>query len=90
MAMGATSAHVLRLVVGRAMWMVATGTVVGLVAAFGLTRYLGALLFEVGTTDLVTYGSVTALLVLVAFVASFIPASQAARVDPLTTLRAEE
>ena len=89
MAMGATSQHVLRLIVGRAMWMVAAGAVVGLVAAFGLTRFLGAMLFGVGATDLITYGTVTVVLVVVALVASLIPARQATRVDPLTTLRAE-
>ena len=89
LAMGATSYHVLRLIVGRAMWMVAAGTVVGLVAAFGLTRFLTAMLFGVGAMDLSTYAAVTGLLVLVAFLASFIPARQATRVDPLTTLRSE-
>ena len=89
MAIGATAVHVLRLVVGRAMWLVAVGTVVGLVAAFVLTRFLGAMLFDVGTTDLATYGSVTAVLVLVAFAASLLPAKQATKVDPLTTLRVE-
>ena len=87
--MGATSGHVLRLVVGRAMWMVIAGTAVGLGAAFGLTRFLGAMLFGVGSTDPVTYVMVTAVLLLVAFCASFLPASQATRVDPLDTLRAE-
>lgn len=89
LAMGATSHHVLRLVVGRAMWMVMAGTVLGLVAAVGLTRILGAMLFGVGTTDVVTYVSVTVVLVLVAFVATFLPANQATKVDPLKILRAE-
>ena len=89
MAMGATSHHVLRLIVGRAMWMVVLGTGVGLVAALALTRFLTAMLFGVGAMDLSTYAIVTGLLVLVAFVASFLPARQATRVDPLTTLRAE-
>ncbi len=89
MAMGATSRHVLRLIVGRAMWMVVLGTGVGLVAALALTRFLTAMLFGVGAMDLSTYAIVTGLLVLVAFVASFLPARQATRVDPLTTLRAE-
>ncbi len=46
-------------------------------------------MFGVDATDLATYGSVTVVLVLVALVASFVPARQATRVDPLTTLRAE-
>jgi len=89
MAMGATSVHVLRLVVGRAMWMVGAGTVVGLGASFVLTRFLEAMLFGVGATDSGTYVSVTVVLVLVAFVASFLPANQATKVDPLLTLRVE-
>jgi ABC-type antimicrobial peptide transport system permease subunit len=89
LALGASSKNVLGLVVGRAMWMVAAGTVLGLAAAFGLTRFLGAMLFGVGTTDLATYMSLTVVLVFVAFVASLLPANQAIRVDPLTTLRSE-
>jgi len=89
LAMGATSAHVLRLIVGRAMWMVALGAAAGLAAAFALARFLTAMLFGVGAMDLATYATVTGILVLVAFAASFLPARKATRVDPLTTLRAE-
>ena len=87
--MGATSNHVLRSVVGRAMGMVVLGTAIGLVAAFALTRFLTAMLFGVEATDPVTYVAVVGILVFVAFVASFLPANQAARVDPLNTLRSE-
>ncbi len=89
LALGATSRSVLRLVVGRAMWMVGAGTLVGLAAAFGLTRFLGAMLFGVGATDITTYVSLTCALVVVAFIASLLPARRATRVDPLTTLRME-
>jgi ABC-type antimicrobial peptide transport system permease subunit len=89
MAMGATAANVLKLVVGRAMWMVVAGSVLGIGVALGLTRFLTALLFGVGATDPVTYVSLTSVLVAVALVASVLPAKQATRVDPLTTLRSE-
>lgn len=62
---------------------------IGLAAAFGLTRFLGAMLFGVEATDIATYLSFTAVLIVVALVASYLPARQATRVDPLTTLRAE-
>jgi len=89
MAMGATSRQVLQLVVGRAMWMVGTGVIVGLAAAFGLTRFMTAMLFGVETMDLATYASVTGVLVIVALVPCYLPANQATKVDPLATLRAE-
>jgi len=89
LAVGASGGRVVRLIVGRAMWMVGAGALLGVLSAFGLTRFLGALLFDVGTTDGLTYLSVTAVLVVVAFAASYIPARQASRVDPLKTLRSE-
>ena len=89
LALGATPKSVIGLVVGRAMWMVGAGTLVGLAAALGLTRFLGAMLFGVGATDITTYASLTGILVVVAVVASYLPAIQATKVDPLTALRAE-
>jgi predicted permease len=88
MAMGATSRHVLRSVVVRAMGMVMAGAAIGLVAAFALTRFLTAMLFGVEATDIPTCFAVVGILVVVALVASYLPAHQAAKVDPITTLRA--
>ena len=63
------------------------GVAVGLVGAWGLTRVLAALLFEVGATDRPTFAAVAVLLVIVAGVASLVPAYRATRADPLLVLR---
>jgi putative ABC transport system permease protein len=79
----------LRLIVSQGMRMVLIGIVLGLVGAFALTRALASLLLGVGTTDAVTFVGVAGLLVAVAFLACYIPARRAARVDPLVALRHE-
>ena len=65
------------------------GGTVGLLAAIGLTQFLKALLFNVKTTDPMTFFEVTALLGLIALLAIYIPARRAARVDPMVALRYE-
>ena len=62
---------------------------IGLALAFGMTRYLGSLLFEVRPTDPLTLAGVCVLLTITALVASWIPARRAACVDPLIALRDE-
>jgi predicted permease len=89
MALGATRADVLRLVIGEGLRLTGVGVVLGLAAALALTRALSALLFEVSATDPVTFAAVGLLLGAVAVVASYLPARRAARVDPLVALRAE-
>jgi len=88
-ALGAQVADVLRLVLKQGMTFVLIGEVLGLVGAFALTRLLRGLLFEITPTDALTFSVVIALLSSVAFLACYIPARKATRVDPLIALRYE-
>ena len=87
MALGAALRDVVRLVVSQGMRMALIGVVLGLAVAFVLTRALGSLLLGIGTTDVVTFVGVPALLAVVALLACYIPARRAARVNPLVALR---
>ena len=89
MALGATTSTVLRLVVGKALVLAVAGIVVGLAAAYGLTRYLSSLLFEIKPDDPLTFIAVSLLLAAIALAASWIPARRAVRVDPAVALRSE-
>ena len=89
MALGAQPSGVLRLVVTQGMTLALTGTAIGLAAAFVLTRSMGTLLFGVTPTDPLTFIAVPLGLVLVAFVASYLPARRATKVDPVMALRGE-
>jgi putative ABC transport system permease protein len=89
MALGAQRSDVLRLILGNGMRVTSVGVVIGLAGAFALTRVLQNQLYQVGTTDPVTFVAVALLLGLVAFLACLIPARRATRVDPMTALRNE-
>ena len=65
------------------------GVVVGVLAALGLTTYIQALLFNVGRLDVTAFAGMSAVLVAVALVASYLPARRASRVDPVVALRTE-
>jgi putative ABC transport system permease protein len=88
-ALGATKDKVIGLVLSRGLLLTVVGVGVGLVAAFWLTRVLASLLFGIEAVDLLTYASVALVLVVVAALASWIPARRAARVDPVIAMRAE-
>jgi putative ABC transport system permease protein len=88
-ALGAAQSNIFKLVVGQAMTLVAISAAIGLVCAFAATRLLSSLLFGVGAWDPLTFSSIVFLIGLVAFLAAWIPARRAARVDPIIALRTE-
>jgi predicted permease len=89
MALGATRRDVQRLVLGRALRIVAVGLVIGLVGAVGVTRVLQTFLFGVTPTDPIAFAAVTLLLLAVGVLAAWLPARRATRIDPSAALRAE-
>ena len=89
MALGAQSGDVLRLIVGRGMSLALIGVVCGVAAAAAMTRVMRSLLYEVSTTDPAIFAGVAALLAVVAFLACYIPARRATKVDPIIALRYE-
>jgi putative ABC transport system permease protein len=88
-ALGSTPGKILRMVLGQGLITVAVGIAVGLVGSFLLTRTMRSLLFEVSPNDPLTIVSIVVLLILVALLASYIPARRATRVDPMVALRYE-
>ena len=89
MALGARSNDVLRLIVREGGLLVVAGMILGLPSAFVLTRILSTLLFGVSAADPATYVGASLLLACVALIASYIPARQATRTDPMMALRTE-
>ena len=88
-ALGASFGSVLRLVLKQGIATALVGVAIGLAGAFAVTRVLGSLLFDLSTTDPVTFAAVVLLLVSVALLACYIPARRAAKVDPMVALRYE-
>jgi len=89
MALGASAGEVVRMVVRQGLTMWAVGIGIGAVAALAMTRALAALLFGVSATDPATFAAVALVLGAVSLLASYVPARQAARVDPMIALRSE-
>jgi putative ABC transport system permease protein len=88
-AIGAQRSDVIRLVLAEGARLALVGIIVGIVGAYWATRLLSSFLYGVTTTDLPAFGSAAIALFLVALVATYLPARRAARVDPMTALRAE-
>jgi len=88
-ALGARRVQVIGLVLGRGLTLTLIGIGAGTLAALGLTRLMGSLLYEVKPTDSVTFVVTMIILAAVAALACYIPARRAAKVDPMMTLRHE-
>jgi predicted permease len=88
-ALGAGKSSIFRLIVGQAMTLVGISLVLGLAGAFAATRLLNSLLFGVGASDPGTFAGIVLLVSAVAFIAAWVPARRATRVDPIIALRSE-
>jgi len=89
MALGASRSDVLKLVVRNGMKPIVLGVVIGLSAAFALSRLVASLVFGVRPTDPLTFATVALLLVSVGILANILPAYRATRIEPVSTLREE-
>ncbi len=89
LALGAKRANVFRLVLGQGLKVVLAGVVLGASGALAITRVIRSLLFGISPTDIVTFGVVSLVLIVVGLVACTIPARRATKVDPLIALRHE-
>ena len=89
MALGARQGDVSRMVLRQGFLLAGIGVILGWAAAFGLTRLMSSLLYEVNPLDPVTYGAVAVVLAAIALAASYLPARRAARVNPIEALRWE-
>jgi putative ABC transport system permease protein len=89
LAVGAQPRQVLLLVLKQGLLLTIAGVILGLAAAFALTRLLSGLLFGVAAVDVTTFATISLLLVVVSLLACYLPARRAMRIDPLTALRYE-
>ena len=87
MALGAKRYHVLRMVMRQGMVLTIIGLVCGLISSLYLTRFLRTMLFDVGPTDPLTLGAASVVLMAVTLTATYIPARNATKVDPIVALK---
>jgi putative ABC transport system permease protein len=85
-ALGAQGRDILRLVVGTGLALALTGIGIGLASSIALTRVMAAMLYETSTTDPIILGSSAALFLVVALLASYLPARRATKIDPMEAL----
>ncbi len=88
-ALGAQQREIVSLVAGQGLGLSLAGVILGICAALALTRVMKTLLFQVSPTDPITFAGAALLFVVIALVASYIPARRAAKVDPMVALRYE-
>jgi putative ABC transport system permease protein len=88
-ALGARRSDVLQMTVKQGLKLVGAGMIIGLAAAFILTRLMATLLFGITATDPITFFSISLVLLAVAILASYVPALRATKVDPIIALRAQ-
>jgi putative ABC transport system permease protein len=89
MALGGSQGDVAKLVIGQGMTVVVAGTAVGIALAFGTTRLMSSLLFNVAASDPIAYATAGALLLAIALLACAVPAFRAMRLQPAVVLRNE-
>jgi putative ABC transport system permease protein len=89
MALGAQTANVLGMILRQGITLALSGLLIGVLLALGLTRFLKSLLFEISSSDPVTYITVSLVLLVISLVACYLPARRATAVDPLVALRYE-
>ena len=88
-AIGARRADVLQMTVKQGLKLVGAGMMLGLLAAFLLTRVMASLLFGISATDPITFIGISLVILAVAILASYVPALRATKVDPIVALRAQ-
>ena len=88
-ALGASSRDILSMILRQGLGTTLVGIAVGLAAAWGVTRFLSAILYGITATDVLTFVGVSCLLGLVATLACLVPARRATRIDPMVALRYE-
>jgi ABC-type antimicrobial peptide transport system permease subunit len=86
-ALGAGTKDLMRLVMSRGLFLTASGVVIGVLAAFMLTRLMSNMLYKISPRDPLAFGSAIAVITIASLAACFFPAWRATRIDPVQALR---